>query len=165
MSRSLQSLRAFAGYSEQEQPFGSYATIAAIFNSGMVTAFVTAKRRGRIPERFGFADIVGMGFATHKIARLITSDSVTSFIRAPFVHLEEKKGTNSVRETARGRGVQRSLGELLSCPECTGQWVAGGLLVGMLHAPKVTRAITSMYTALAIGDLLQFFYAGLKRRA
>jgi hypothetical protein len=165
MTRSLQSLGPFSGYSEQEQPFGSYATTAAIFNIGMVTAFVTAKRRGRIPERFRFVDMVAMGFATHKIARLVTSDSVTSFIRAPFVHLDEKKGTNTIKESPRGHGAQRSMGELLSCPECTGQWVAGALLAGMLHAPRVTRSITSMYTALALGDLLQFIYSGLKRRA
>jgi hypothetical protein len=165
MSRSFQSLGPFARYSEQQQPFGSYAALAAIFNTGMVTAFVAAKRRGRIPERFGFADIVTMGFATHKIARLITSDSVTSFIRAPFVHLDEKRGTNTVKESPRGHGLQRSIGELVSCPECTGQWVAGALMAGMLHAPRVTRSITSMYTALALGDLLQFVYSGLKRRA
>ena len=159
-----QSQSPFAGYSEGE-PLAAYAALTATFNAGMIVALVAAARRGRLPERVGFNDVASMALATHKIARLLTKDSVTSFLRAPFVRLEEKGGTNSVEETPRGRGVQRALGELLSCPECTGQWVAAGLLVGMLHGPRTTRAITSLYSALALGDLLQFVYTGLKSRA
>lgn len=124
-----------------------------------------AGRRGRLPDRVRFGDVATMALATHKIARLLTKDSVTSFLRAPFVRLQKKSGTNSLDETPRGGGLQRALGELLSCPECTGQWVAAGLLAGMLHSPRTTRAITSLYSALALGDLLQFVYTGLKSRA
>jgi hypothetical protein len=131
----------------------------------MAVTLYTAHRRDRIPEGFRLGDVAAMGLATHKIARLLTKDAVTSFVRAPFVRLEEKSGTNSLKERPRGRGVRQSLGELLSCPECTGQWVAGGLLGGMLHAPRPTRAITSLYSALTVADLLQFVYSGLKRRA
>jgi hypothetical protein len=90
---------------------------------------------------------------------------VTSFLRAPFVHLEEKSGTNSLEEALRGQGLRRSLGDLLSCPECAGRWVAGGFAAGMLHAPRTTRAVASLYAALAVADLLQFAYVGLKSRA
>jgi hypothetical protein len=34
----------------------------------------------------------------------------------------------------------------------------------MLHAPRPTRAISAMFTALAAADLLQHLYAGLKSR-
>ena len=81
------------------------------------------------------------------------------------MRLEEKSGTNSVKEKPRGRGLQRSIGELLACPECTGHWVASGLVVGLVHAPRVTRLIGSLYASLAIGDMLQFVYVGLKSRA
>lgn len=118
-----------------------------------------------LPDKVPVVDVVAMGLATHKIARLATKDAVTSFLRAPFVRLEKKEGTNSLEESPRGEGLQRSLGELLSCPECTGQWVAAGLLAGMLHAPRTTRAITSLYSALALADLLQFVYTGVKNRA
>ncbi len=164
MAATLESHPAFEGYSERPQPLTSYATLTATFGVGLGAALATAARRGRLND-LGVGDVIGMGLATHKIARLATKDSVTSFVRAPFVHLEEKTGSNSVKEKPRGRGLQRSLGELLSCPECTGQWVAGGLLAGMLHAPRTTRAITSMYSALTCADLLQYVYTGLKRRA
>lgn len=165
MGRHLQSRAPFAGYSDDAQPLGSYAVLAAAFNAGLAAALVAAGRRGRLPDGIRLGDVATTALATHKLARLVTKDSVTSFLRAPFVRLEEKSGTNSLEEEPRGQGMQRSLGELLSCPECSGQWVAGGLTVGMLHAPRVTRAITSLYSALAIADLLQFVYVGLKSRA
>ena len=164
MSASLQSHEPFAGYSDRPEPLASYATLTATFGIGLTAALVAAARRDRLSD-LGAADVIGMGLATHKLARLVTKDSVTSFVRAPFVHLEEKTGSTSVDERPRGQGLRRSVGELLSCPECTGQWVAGGLLAGMLHAPRVTKQITAMYSALTCADLLQYVYAGLKRRA
>jgi Protein of unknown function (DUF1360) len=165
MAPQLQAHSPFAGYSEERQPLGAYATLTAAFGAGMSAALIAAARRKRLPERLSPGDVITMALATHKVARLVTKDAVTSFVRAPFVHLDEKSGTNSIDESPRGSGLQHSLGELLSCPECTGQWVAGGLLAGILHAPRVTRAVTSMYSALALADLLQFVYVGLKSRA
>ena len=153
------------GYSDEEQPFEAYAVLTATFMSALAATLVLGHRRGRLPARLHPGDIVGMAFATHKLARLLTKDAVTSFVRAPFVRLEGKPGTNSLEEQPRGSGLQRTVGELLSCPECTGQWVVGGLLAGMLHAPRATRAVISMYSALAGADLLQYLYTGLKRRA
>jgi hypothetical protein len=155
----------FAGYADTDQPLGAYAVLASVFGTALVVGVASAHRRGRVPEDIRTKDIVLLGVATHKIARLLTKDAVTSFVRAPFVRLEEKSGSNSVREQPRGRGLQRSIGELLSCPECTGQWVASGLIVGLVHAPRVTRLIASLYASLAIGDMLQFVYVGLKTRA
>jgi hypothetical protein len=157
--------RAFAGYSDQPQPLESYAVIATGGTAALALTVYAAARRGTLPERLAVVDVVAVGLATHKIARLLTKDSVTAFIRAPFVRLDKKQGTNTLEEHARGDGFQRAIGELVSCPECTGQWVAGGLLAGSLHLPRATRAITALYSALTIADLLQYVYTGLKSRA
>lgn len=155
----------FSGYADSYQPMGGYVVLTTVFNVGLVTALILAEQRGGLPEEIDTRDIVVLGLATHKLARLLTKDSVTSFVRAPFVRLEEKSGTNSLTEHARGRGLRRSIGELLSCPECTGHWVAAGLMVGLVHAPRLTRLIGAIYASLTIGDLLQFVYVGLKSRA
>ena len=165
MSSLLAARTPFRGYADPPEPLGAYATLTGVFGAGFVAALAAAARRGRLPDRLALGDVVAIGVATHKLARLATKDSVTSFVRAPFVHLEKKEGTNSLEESPRGRGLQRSVGELLSCPECTGQWVAAGLLAGMLHAPRTTRAVTSLYSALALADVLQYVYTGLKSRA
>jgi hypothetical protein len=155
----------FAGYSDSDQPLGGYTVLAGAFTAAMAAGLLTAQRRGRLPDQVGSQDIVVLGLATHKLARLLTKDAVTSFARAPFVALEDKSGSASVQESPRGSGLQRSIGELISCPECTGQWVAAGLFLGLVHAPRLTRLIAAMYASLTIGDTLQFVYAGLKRRA
>lgn len=161
----LQSHEPFSRYSDEEQPLGAYLTLAAAFNVALATTLIAAHRRNRLPKALRFTDLAGVAFATHKIARLLTRDSATSFLRAPFVRLEGKDGSNSLVEQPRGQGMQRSLGELLTCPECTGQWVVGALTAGMLHAPRLTRSVTGMFTALAVADLLQFVYSGMKSRA
>ena len=155
----------FDGYSESPQPLGAYGLLTTGFTTALAAGLATAHRRGRLPEEIATKDIIVLGLATHKLARLLTKDAVTSFARAPFVHLEEKRGSNSIREQPRGSGLRRSVGELISCPECTGQWVASGLIVGIVHAPRVTRLISAMYASLTIGDMLQFVYVGLKSRA
>lgn len=155
----------FSGYAETDQPLGGYSVLATVFTGALVAGIGSAYRRGRLPEDISTKDIVVCGMATHKLARLLTKDAVTSFVRAPFVRLEEKSGSNSIKESPRGRGLRRSVGELISCPECTGQWVASGLVVGLVHAPRVTRLLAAMYASLALGDMLQFVYAGLKSRA
>jgi hypothetical protein len=165
MTPTLQAHEPFAGYSREEQPLGSYVALAIFFNAAFGTALVAAAWRDRLPERHRLDDVLAVALATHKLARLVTKDSATSFIRAPFVRLDDKSGSNSLAEHPRGRGLRRSIGELLSCPECTGQWIAGGLTAGMLHAPRATRAVTSTFSALAVADLLQFAYAAMKSRA
>lgn len=155
----------FSGYAETDQPLGGYSVLATVFTGALAAGVGAAHRRGRLPEDISTKDIVVCGMATHKLARLLTKDAVTSFMRAPFVRLEEKSGSNSLEESPRGRGLRRSVGELISCPECTGQWVASGLVVGLVHAPRVTRLLAAMYASLALGDMLQFVYAGLKSRA
>ena len=161
----LDSAPAFDGYADSYQPMGGYVVLTTVFGTGLAAALIGAGQRGRLPEQLATKDIIVLGVATHKIARLLTKDSVTSFMRAPFVTLEEKSGTNSITEKPRGRGLRRSIGELISCPECTGHWVASGLVVGLLHAPRVTRVVSGLYASLAIGDILQFVYVGLKSRA
>jgi Protein of unknown function (DUF1360) len=153
------------GYSDSSEPLGAYSVLTATFTAALATGLGAAYRRGRLPEDVDTKDIVVLGVATHKLARLLTKDSVTSFARAPFVRLEQKEGSNSIKERPRGSGLRRSVGELISCPECTGQWVASGLTVGLVHAPRVTRLIAALYASLAVGDMLQFVYVGLKSRA
>lgn len=49
--------------------------------------------------------------ASHKAARMVTKDRVTSAVRAPFTRFEHDAGPGEVSESARGRGLQRAIGE------------------------------------------------------
>jgi hypothetical protein len=77
---------------------GAFASGAAGF-----AAWMRAANR-ELPERIGPGDLALMTAATHKAARLLAKDRVTSTARAPFTRFEGDAGPGQVSEAARGRG-------------------------------------------------------------
>jgi hypothetical protein len=160
-------LSATAGYApDDERPLGTYATLAGVFVTGFGATLAVIRASGReLPERFSTGDVLLLGLATHKLSRLLAKDKVTSFIRAPFTRFEEASGQGEVSEEPRGTGMQLAVGELLLCPYCLAQWVAGGLVLSRLAAPRFTRLIASVYAAETMSDFLQLAYLYSKEHA
>ncbi len=149
----------------EEKPVGSYAALSAVYLSTVVAFAVAVRLTGRkLPERVAYGDIALMGVATHKLARLLAKDKVTSFMRAPFTEFDEDISSGEVMEEARGRGPRQAVGELLACPFCLAQWVATGFTYGIVFAPRATRLATSMFTAIAAADFLQYAYAATQQK-
>jgi hypothetical protein len=154
-------------YSPHEhRPLAAYGALSAAFflAAGGALAAARADRR-ELPERPTITDIVLLGFATHKISRLLAKDKVTSFLRAPFTRFEHSSGQGEVSEQPRGEGLQLAIGELLVCPYCLAQWIAAGLSIGLLAKPRATRQIAALYTAQTLGDFLQLAYLAAEERA
>lgn len=144
---------------EHDMPLAGYSVLSATFVTAVVGAVLAAKRsRGGLPERYSPWDLITAGMATHKISRLLTKDRVASVIRTPFVENQERTGHGEVSGEPRGRGVQRAVGELLTCPHCLGQWIAAGFGVGMVAAPDAARLVAFVYSTQAISDFLQLAY-------
>lgn len=146
-------------------PLKEYATLAGAFNVLFAGSLVAAKRSGReLPERPSAADLVLVGVASHKLSRLIAKDKVTGPLRAPFTRLQGKGGPAEVEEAARGTGLQKAIGELLICPYCLGLWVAAGFSLGLLFAPRLTRFIAFVFSALTISDFLSVAYKAAEEK-
>ena len=143
----------------------TYGVLVAAFNAALAGVLTAAARTDRLPERIETRDLVLLGIATHKLSRILTKDKVTRPLRAPFTEVEGRGAPGELDERPRGRGVRRAVGELLSCPYCVGAWVANGFLTGRLFAPRETRAVASLFAAIAISDFLQLAYRALERRA
>jgi hypothetical protein len=136
---------------------GAYAAaVGAVVALGQATG-------ARLPERVGLGDTVLLCIATHKASRLLAKDPVASPIRAPFTRYEEPAGMAEVNESVRGRGVQHAVGELLSCPFCLGVWTSSALTAGMVFAPRATRIVTTILTAVAASDTMQILYDTTKQ--
>lgn len=151
----------FAGYSppDEERPLAGYFALTTAFGvSFSVALWAAYRRRGGLPERPGPWDLITAGAATYKLTRLAAKAKVTGFVRAPFVRFEEEAGRGEVSETPRGSGLRYAIGELLVCPHCLGQWVAGTIVVGYVAAPRLTRLLTFLYSALALSDFAQIAY-------
>jgi hypothetical protein len=108
--------------------------------------------------------VVLIGTASHKLSRLIAKDKVTSPFRAPFTELEGKGGPGELEEASRGTGARKAIGELLVCPYCLGLWVVAAFSVGLLFAPRLTRFIASMFSALTISDFFQIAYKAAEEK-
>ncbi|MDQ6914946.1 MAG: DUF1360 domain-containing protein, partial [Actinomycetota bacterium] len=128
--------------------------------NALLAGFLVALRRsGReLPERIAADDVLLLGVATHKLSRLIARDRVTSVVRAPFTREEGSEGGVEVTEKPRGRRFRRAIGELLTCPFCLSQWVAGGFTAGLLLAPRPTRVVVATFDMVALSDFLQVAY-------
>jgi hypothetical protein len=151
---------AYAGYAEAEgRPLKAYAALVGGFHAVALSLAHRYRRSGReLPERVGVSDTVLFGIATHKAARLLTKDKVTSFVRAPFTEYQEAGPPGEVEEKARGTGLRLAVGELLTCPYCLGPWICAGFLYGRLFRPAPTRTIASGFVALTLADFLQAAY-------
>lgn len=143
----------------EEQPLGSYALLMAVFSS-LAGGFAAWFRRSRreLPERMGGQDLLLLTVASHKAARLISKDRVTSAIRAPFTSYEGEGGPGEVSEKPRGRGLRAVVGELLVCPYCLGMWTSAALTAGLLVAPRFTRWLCSVLAIFFGADVLQIAY-------
>jgi hypothetical protein len=156
----------FAGYKGgEEMPLSGYATLVGVYNAAFASALLAAKQSGRdLPERTSLSDLLLLGVATHKLGRIITKDWVTSPLRAPFTEYKESAGGGEVNEKSRGQGLQRAVGDLLTCPWCIAPWVAGALAFGFVFKPRTTRFICRVFTAVTISDFLQHTYNEVKEK-
>ncbi len=132
---------------------GAFAALLGAF----VTWFRASERE--LPDTIESRDLVLVAIATHKSARLIGRDRVTSTVRAPFTTFQDDAGPSEVNEAARGHGIRRAIGELLICPYCLGPWLATGFVAGLAVAPRATRWIASTLVAVTAADALQIAYA------
>jgi hypothetical protein len=166
MSNGKSAQGVFEGYDGGEQPLPSYAAVAGLFNLIFALFLLIARRTGRpIPERMETRDIALLGVATHKLSLLVAQDAITSPLRAPFTELQEKQSPKNVDEKPRGTGLRRSLGELVTCKFCVGQWVASFFTYGLVFAPAVTRLVASIFAIVALSDHLHQTYKALTKRA
>ena len=160
-------IESIQGYAEpaERPPLFSYAFMIAIFNGLFGAALLAAKRSGRpLPERVGTSDLVLIGAASHKLSRLVSKDKVMSPMRAPFTELEGDGGPGELEERSRGRGARKAVGELLVCPYCLGLWVVAGFSLGLLFAPRLTRFLAAVFSALTISDFLQIAYKAAEEK-
>jgi hypothetical protein len=155
----------YSADADDERPLGGYVAAMSAYGAGVAAVSAIAWRRGvRIPERVGWGDLLLNAVATHKAARLIAKDPVTSPLRAPFTRFRGRSGESELAEEPRG-GHRHATGELLTCPFCLAQWIATGFALGLVIAPRQTRVAMGIMAARAASDALQFGYDALQEAA
>jgi Protein of unknown function (DUF1360) len=129
-------------------PYSRYAAIAGVFLGGIATVAALARRA---PAGHTL-DFVALSAATFKASRTLSRERVASFVRQPFVEGEAETGED---EQPAGEGLQRALGELVTCPRCVGAWSAAALASSQMVSPRFGRLLTWSLGAAGVNDFLQ----------
>jgi len=153
------------GYAgDEEWPLGGYLATMSVYGAVVATIAGAARLSGRpVPDGLDPRQVALSAAAIHKLSLLIATDPATSPLRAPFTRYQGTLGPAEVSEEARGTGVQKAVGELISSPSAIGMWVATGFAAGLIFLPRTTRLATGTLAALAGADLLQYLHAWARR--
>jgi len=143
----------------EEQLLTEYATLLGFYLTSVAVLTGIAVQQNRLPRKFSLLDLALLGMATHKLSRIVAKDRITGILRAPFVSYIGSAGAGEVEEEPRGRGFQRGIGHLVSCPYCMAPWCATALSFGLLFAPRVTRFFAGILVSVTASDFLHRAYA------
>ena len=143
-------------------PHAAYAAIMGTFAGGIAGAVALGKALGRDPAEHGTLDLFVLSAATFKASRTVARDDVTSFLREPFVEGRAREGAEDPVETG---DLRQAIGELVTCSRCIGTWVAGGLTVTQMMAPRFGRMLTWSLAAAGANDYLQAAFAALTNKS
>ncbi|WP_051452138.1 DUF1360 domain-containing protein [Actinospica robiniae] len=146
---------------DQEFPLGGYLGAMGVYAGSVTALALTARLTRRQVVAPSPWDVVVTALATHQLSRLVARNPVTSPLRAPFTRFQGTQGPAELKEEVRGEGAKRTIGELLTCPFCTGMWVVTALSGGYVFAPRATRLAASGLAALAGSDFLHYVRAKL----
>jgi len=139
-----------------------YAALLAFYMASVAVLTGAALQQKQLPKRLSLLDLALLGIATHKVSRIIAKDRITSILRAPFVSYIRSAGAGEVEEEPRGRGIQRGIGNLISCPYCMAPWCATALAFGFVFAPRVTRFFAGILASVATSDFLHRAYLNVR---
>lgn len=152
----------------QDRPIAGYLMLMATYATASAGLLLAGRHKaGAAQTRISGRDLALITIATHRISRTLAKDAVTTPLRAPLTRYRESGMPSEVNEEvsphAQHHSGEHALAELLTCPFCLGQWVSTGLVAGQVLAPTLTRLVTSIFTATAGADALQFGYSALQR--
>ena len=157
----------YAGYGGGgDRPLGSYALLASVWSSLLAGFLVLSKALNKPLPKLGAGEIVLLAGATFHGSRLISKDSITSFLRAPFTRYKEPGAPGESNEEPRKQtAAQHAIGELLVCPFCIATWLASFLVYGMGLSPAFTRMISSLLCIIGLADFMQLGYGTATKKA
>lgn len=143
-----------------------YAAVVAVYVTAVAASAIVLRRRGtRLPERICVVDLVITALATQRASRLLAKEPVTRPVRAPFTEFVAVSGPAELEERARDDSMLRhTIGELLSCPFCLGQWIATVFVMGHVVCPRATRLVTSLFAVVGAADAMHHVMSLLTER-
>lgn len=152
-----------ADESDRDQlPLKGYGILLSVFGASIVSLLTWAKRQDKLVEQIAISDLLVLGIGSHKIARILTKDRITTLLRLPFTAYDgtEKALPAEVEEHVRrdGSELRTAVGELLTCPYCASTWSTTALLGTYLGDRRLGRTVGMFFSIIAVADVAQKIY-------
>ncbi|MGV9679286.1 DUF1360 domain-containing protein [Nocardia sp. NPDC003482] len=144
-----------------------YRLVMTVYAALVLATAAAVHLTGRpLPRAMTLREIFTTAVAAQKLSRLVTKAAVTEPLRAPVARRADDGGPGEVNDEPKAdSGVEKSLGELLTCPFCFDVWVVTAMTIGHVFAPRTTRLLVDGLAALAGADFLHLAYATAQRVA
>jgi hypothetical protein len=141
---------------QERKEYAAKMSLIGIFLAIFV-AFASRRpftRKYQSELKLGPFDIALLGVSTFRLGRLAAFDTVAEPIRRPFTRtVRDESGAGETVEP-RGTGIQRAIGELISCPICAGTWIAAALVYGLHLLPGPTRVFMTIMGSIGFAEML-----------
>jgi hypothetical protein len=129
----------------------TYSAASGLF-LGIYAVYSTVTRRRRTDLKP--FDLALLGLSSIRLGRMVSYDLVLEPLRAPFTETVPDPTGAGDTVVPKGSGWRRAVGNLICCPICAGTWIAAALVYGLELAPRPTRLMLSMMSAIGLGEIL-----------
>lgn len=140
----------------KQQEYATKITLIGIFLSifGAFVSRLSFWRKGKENYDLKPFDLALLSLATLRMGRMVSYDLVTEPLRQPFAKtVPDETGAGDTVE-ARGQGVRQALGQLISCPICSGTWISAALVYGLHALPNPTRVFLAIMGTMGLTEIL-----------
>jgi hypothetical protein len=119
---------------------------------------VFAKLFGRKHEsklNLSAVDLFLLATSTFRLGRLVAYNEAFEPIRSPVAKtVPDDSGAGKTTEPKQKGGALKSLGQLVTCPICSGTWIAAGLTYALHLWPGATRVFLVATSSIGSAELL-----------
>jgi hypothetical protein len=131
----------------------TYSTLTALFLATF-SGFALYKTRRGGEVRIKPIDLVQLALASYRLGRLVSFDQIFEPFRTPFTRTVKDESGMGMTIEPKGSGFRRAIGDLLSCPICSGTWISAGLVYGLNLFPRATRTFLAIMSSIGAAEIL-----------
>jgi hypothetical protein len=128
-------------------------TFMGVFLAGMGAFSAQVARRGDT-VRISPYDLALLGLSAYRTGRLVAYERIAQPLRETVTVTQPDFTGVGETVVAKGHGLQRAVGELISCPMCVGTWAAAVMVYGLHFTPQPTRVFLSIMGATGAAELM-----------
>ena len=142
-----------SGNRETARQRATYTVLSGVFLT--IFAIFSRTKAAREKElKLGPFDLLQLALASYRLGRLVAYDRVFETYRLAVTDTIPDPSGAGDTVAPKGGGVRRALGELVCCPICTGTWIAAGLVYALHIAPRPTRILVAIMSAVGLAELV-----------